>query len=171
MALTAGVPRAPKQWPLDLRQFTAWIRDAFTDVISGTLEVTIIGPIATNTIVGRATAGSGQAEEITCTAAGRNLLDDVSASAQRATLGLGTSAIVDTGTSGAKTPLLSTANTWTLVQTFSAPPIVPTYTVAGVPSATPAGQLVYISNETGGATLAFSDATNWRRVSDRAVIA
>lgn len=165
MALTAGIPRAPKQWPLDLRQFTQWIRDAFTDVISGTMDVDIIGPIATDTLVGRSTAGTGQAESITCTAAGRALIDDASATAQRATLGL------TLGTSGATVPLLSTANTWTLTQTFSAPPVVPTYTVAGVPAASPAGQLAYISNETGGAVLAFSDATNWRRVTDRAVIA
>ena len=41
-------------------------------------------------ILGRVTAGSGAVEEITCTAAGRVLLDDVDASAQRTTLGLGT---------------------------------------------------------------------------------
>ena len=44
-------------------------------------------------------------------------------------------------------------------------------TVAGLPSASPAGQIIYVSNETGGATLAFSDGTNWRRVHDRAVCA
>jgi hypothetical protein len=42
------------------------------------------------------------------------------------------------------------------------------YTVATLPTATPAGQLVYVSNEVGGATPAFSDGTNWRRVSDGA---
>jgi len=46
------------------------------------------------------------------------------------------------------------------------------YTVAGVPDATlGAGQIIHVSNETGGATLAFSDGTAWRRVTDRAVIA
>jgi hypothetical protein len=46
------------------------------------------------------------------------------------------------------------------------------YTVSGVPAAAtyPRG-VIYVSNETGGATLAFSDGTNWRRVQDRAVIA
>lgn len=34
-----------------------------------------------------------------------------------------------------------------------------------------AGDQVYISNETGGAVLAFSDGTDWRRVTDRSVIA
>ena len=56
------------------------------------------------------------------------------------------------------------------VHRFQVPPIVPSYTVAGVPSASVAAQLAYISNESGGAVLAFSDGTNWRRVTDRAVI-
>jgi hypothetical protein len=49
----------------------------------------------------------------------------------------------------------------------------PSYTVAGVPSASTkgAGAMIYVSNETGGAVLAFSDGTAWRRVTDRAVIA
>lgn len=42
----------------------------------------------TDVILGRSTAGAGTVEEITCTAAGRALLDDASASAQRTTLGL-----------------------------------------------------------------------------------
>lgn len=45
---------------------------------------------ATDKILGRATAGSGVIEEITCTAAGRAILDDADASAQRTTLGVGT---------------------------------------------------------------------------------
>lgn len=49
---------------------------------------------------------------------------------------------------------------------------VGSYLVAGVPSALScgAGSIIHVSNETGGATLAFSDGTNWRRVQDRAVI-
>lgn len=45
------------------------------------------------------------------------------------------------------------------------------YTVAGVPSAAsyPRG-VIYVSNEAGGAVLAFSDGTSWRRVTDRAVV-
>ncbi len=30
--------------------------------------------------------------------------------------------------------------------------------------------VVYVTDETGGATLAFSDGTNWRRVQDRAIV-
>ena len=55
---------------------------------------------------------------------------------------------------------------------YSVPVRVPSYTVAGVPSASTsgAGAMIYVSNESGGAVLAFSDATNWRRVTDRAII-
>jgi trimeric autotransporter adhesin len=46
------------------------------------------------------------------------------------------------------------------------------YTVATVPSASAAGAgaMIYVSNEAGGAVPAFSDGTNWRRVTDRAII-
>jgi len=44
---------------------------------------------ATDRILGRASAGAGTVEEIVCTPAGRALLDDVDAAAQRTTLGLG----------------------------------------------------------------------------------
>lgn len=45
------------------------------------------------------------------------------------------------------------------------------YTVALAPDATkyPYAE-IYVTNETGGAVPAFSDGTNWRRVTDRAII-
>jgi hypothetical protein len=54
----------------------------------------------------------------------------------------------------------------------SAVPVrLPNYTVAGVPSAASlSGAMIYVSNETGGAVVAFSDGTDWRRVTDRAII-
>lgn len=50
-------------------------------------------------------------------------------------------------------------------------PLLRTYTVATVPSAASyARGMIYVSDETGGATVAFSDGTNWRRVQDRAIV-
>lgn len=45
---------------------------------------------ATDKVLGRSSVGAGDVEEIACTAAGRALLDDASAAAQRTTLGVGT---------------------------------------------------------------------------------
>lgn len=46
------------------------------------------------------------------------------------------------------------------------------FTVATLPSASGlgAGAMIYVTDETGGATGAQSDATNWRRYSDRAIV-
>jgi hypothetical protein len=45
------------------------------------------------------------------------------------------------------------------------------FTVSGLPSAASnARRVVYVSNESGGAVLAFSDGISWRRVTDRAVV-
>lgn len=51
-----------------------------------------------------------------------NLSDVASVSAARTNLGLGTAAVVNTGTSGTTIPLLSAANTWALAQTFTVRP-------------------------------------------------
>jgi hypothetical protein len=50
---------------------------------------------------------------------------------------------------------------------------VASYTAAALPSASAsgAGAIAYVSNEAGGAVLAFSDGAAWRRVTDRAVVA
>ena len=48
----------------------------------------------TDKVLGRSTAGAGDVEEIACTAAGRALLDDANAAAQRATLSAASSQAV-----------------------------------------------------------------------------
>lgn len=58
---------------------------------------------ATDRLLGRSTSGAGDVEEITCTAAGRALIDDADASAQRTTLGLGTLATQSGTVSGTNT--------------------------------------------------------------------
>lgn len=47
---------------------------------------------------------------------------------------------------------------------------MPTYTVSTLPAADLPCRWIYVSDETGGATPAFNDGTNWRRPSDRAVV-
>lgn len=63
--------------------------------------------------------GSGTASLATFTTAGRALVDDADAAAQRTTLGLGTAATVNTGASGATIPYLDGVNTWSNAQNFS----------------------------------------------------
>lgn len=48
----------------------------------------------------------------------------------------------------------------------------PAFTVATLPAATayPLGTNIYVSDEAGGAVTAFTDGTNWRRVTDRAIV-
>ena len=58
-----------------------------------------------------------------------------------------------------------------VVESSGGPVEFPRYSVLGVPDATAyIGHMVFINNETGGPVMAFSDGTNWRRVTDRAVI-
>jgi hypothetical protein len=63
------------------------------------------------------------------------------------------------------------ALTITGTTSFTNPVKFAAYTVATVPSASAnTAGTIYVSNELGGATPAFSDGTNWRRVHDRAII-
>lgn len=49
-------------------------------------------------------------------------------------------------------------------------PVLSTFTVATLPAAATTGRLAFVSDETGGATVAFDDGAAWRRVQDRAVV-
>ena len=66
---------------------------------------------ASNVLLGRSTAGAGTVEEVPCTAAGRALLDDADAAAQRATLGLGSLATQNGTFSGTHSGTTSGTNT------------------------------------------------------------
>jgi len=48
--------------------------------------------------------------------------------------------------------------------------VLPIYTVNSLPSASVVASFIYVSNESGGAVPAFADGTNWRRVTDRAIV-
>ena len=59
------------------------------DPAAGSITYDMVQDVtATDKILGRSTAGAGTVEEITCTSAGRALIDDADATAQRTTLGL-----------------------------------------------------------------------------------
>lgn len=86
---------------------------------------------ATDKLLGRSTAGAGVVEEIPLTAAGRAILDDADATAQRATLGLviGTdvqafdadlSAIAALSSAANKLPYATGAQTWALTDITAA---------------------------------------------------
>lgn len=81
---------------------------------------------ATDKLLGRSTAGAGDVEEIACTTAGRAILDDADAAAQRVTLGLviGTNvqaydadltAIAGLTSAANKVPMFSGSGTATLI--------------------------------------------------------
>jgi hypothetical protein len=44
------------------------------------------------------------------------------------------------------------------------------FRVASLPNAGVPGQMIFVTDESGGATMAFSDGSNWRRIQDRQVV-
>jgi hypothetical protein len=59
----------------------------------------------------------------------------------------------------------------TLVAAAGGAPKLPAFTIAALPNAATAGPgaIVYVSDESGGAVPAFSDGSDWRRITDRAI--
>lgn len=79
---------------------TATIVEIGANIDNGSITYPKIQNVsATDRLLGRSSPGAGQVEEIPCTSAGRALLDDADASAQRTTLGLKTGATTNITTS------------------------------------------------------------------------
>lgn len=96
-----------------------------------------------------------------------------SSSASEWSMGAGTNLVFKSGALGSlpseKTTQLSLqGGTGNLV--ISGAAVVASVTVATLPSASDAGAMIFVSDESGGAVMAFSDGTNWRRMTDRAVV-
>lgn len=75
-------------------------------------------------------------------------------------------------TVGSPTPDFNEALALAIIRAMSRLPVLlPQYAKTALPSAASnTGALIYVTNESGGAVPAFSDGTNWRRVTDRAVV-
>lgn len=58
------------------------------DLVADTITAGYLHATATDVLFGRSSAGAGAGQEIACTAAGRALIDDADAAAQRVTLGV-----------------------------------------------------------------------------------
>ncbi|MFS7195487.1 tail fiber domain-containing protein [Rahnella inusitata] len=103
-------------------QTTAWTRIytvTQSDATYVPLTRTVNGhALSSNVVVTKADVGLGTVTDNPQLKIASNLSDLANVVTARSNLGLGTSAIVNTGTSGTTIPLLSTANTWSGVQTF-----------------------------------------------------
>jgi hypothetical protein len=146
----------------------------------------------TDKLLGRATAGGGVIEEITCTAAGRALLDDADATAQRATLGLGSISVFNEATvaefrANTASKALSTDKVWSAADYVT---LTQATTIAvdmalglnftttmtgnrtlGAPTNTKNGQcgvIEVIQDTTGGRTLAYNSV--WKFASGTAPV-
>lgn len=108
--------------------------------------------------------GSGTASVTDFTSTARSLLDDTSTTAMRTTLGLGTAATQNTGTSGTNVPLLDGGNTWSANQTLSSASLILSGNIsgAGIFGTTgvrlQAGAVTFTDTSSSGT---IADARNW----------
>lgn len=85
-------------------------------------------------------------------------------------VGAGTGITVNADDVAVDTAVVTTlTGSQTLTNKTLTQPILTGYTVATLP-AQGAGKLIYVTDESGGAVPAFSDGTDWRRVTDRAIV-
>jgi hypothetical protein len=92
-AAGAGIPDGDKGDIIVSASGATWtVQDA-------SITLAKIADIDADQIIGRSTAGTGSPEVVSCTAAGRSLIAGATASAQRTTLGLGSAAVLDVGSS------------------------------------------------------------------------
>jgi hypothetical protein len=90
-------------------------------IADGATTYAKIQAVNTDRLLGRVTTGAGVVEEVVCTAAGRALLDDADAAAQRTTLGLGTLATQSGTFSGTHSGSSSGTNTGDQTITLTGP--------------------------------------------------
>lgn len=99
------------------------------------------------------------------------LADMAQATFKMRAAGAGTGVPINGTVAQAKTALAIATTDVSGYGTFSTPPVVPSHAVASLPSAaTYVRGLIYVPDETGGPVIAFSDGTNWRRLTDRAIV-
>ena len=126
---------------------------------------------ATDKVLGRLTTGAGAGEEIACTAAGRAILDDANAAAQRTTLGAApnTPKFFLNETPGSETPNASLlqASTGLIANVVGS---TVSFSVAYVPINEVAGNSVYTGvrgNGTCGETVAIGDIVYFQAADSR----
>lgn len=127
-------------------------------------NITLAGTLAIANGGTNATSAAGAAANLGALQIANNLSDVNSAASSRTNLGLGTAAVVNTGTSGATVPLLNGNLVWAGTATHSGTvtfTLAPVFTDApGTRTALGLGTAATAATGTSGATLPFANGTN-----------